>query len=152
MEDVVYSQDDDKIIIDGAYNSYIIKLGTGNEGKEKILYECYYTDILNSDNGDFTCYINDFFSVCVVDNKSNEIILNKYIEVHKYLEDNVVNYFDKEVNEDVVLYVKYFTGEKAEIARVKGESIYFYIFDNELEFFCRENDDVEGTYNLVGNV
>jgi hypothetical protein len=82
MEDVLYSQDDDKIIIDGAYNSYIIKLGTDNEGKEKILYECYYTDILNSDNGNFTCYINDFFSVCVVDNENNEIILNKYIDEH----------------------------------------------------------------------
>lgn len=80
MEDVVYSEDDDKIIIDGAYNSYIIKLGADTEGKEKILYECYYTEILNSDNGDFTCYINNFFSVCVVDNKSNEIILNKYID------------------------------------------------------------------------
>ena len=80
MEDVVYSQDDDKIIIDGAYNSYIIKLGSDTEGKEKILFECYYTEILNSDNGDFTCYINNFFSVCVVDNKSNEIILNKYID------------------------------------------------------------------------
>lgn len=80
MEDVVYSQDDDKIIIDGAYNSYIIKLESDNEGKEKILYECYYTDILNSDNGDFTCYINDFFSICVVDNKENKIILNKYID------------------------------------------------------------------------
>jgi len=80
MEDVEYSQDDDKIIIDGAYNSYIIKLGSDKEGKEKILYECYYTEILNSDNGDFTCYINNFFSVCVVDNKSNEIILNKYID------------------------------------------------------------------------
>lgn len=81
MEDVVYNQDDDKIIIDGVHNSYIIKLGTDNDGKEKVLYECYYTDILNSDNGDFTCYINDFFSVCVVDNKSNEIILNKYIDL-----------------------------------------------------------------------
>ena len=80
MEDVVYSQDDNKIIIDGAYNSYIIKLESDNEGKEKILYECYYTDILSSDNGDFTCYINDIFSICVVDNKSNEIILNKYID------------------------------------------------------------------------
>ncbi|NYB75595.1 hypothetical protein HZF24_15715 [Sedimentibacter hydroxybenzoicus DSM 7310] len=80
MEDVVHRQDDDKIIIDGAYNSYIIKLGTDNKGKEKILYECYYTDILNSDNGDFTCYINDFFSACVVDNKDNKIILNKYID------------------------------------------------------------------------
>lgn len=88
MEDVVYSQDDDKIIIDGAYNSYIIKLESDNEGKEKILYECYYTDILNSDNGDFTCYINDFFSVCVIDNNENKIILNKYI----YLE----NEFSKE--------------------------------------------------------
>jgi len=80
MEDVVYSQDDDKIIIDGAYNSYIIKLESDNEGKGKISYECYYTDILNSDNGDFTCYINDFFSICVVDNKNNKIILNKYID------------------------------------------------------------------------
>lgn len=82
MEDVVYRQDDDKIIIDGAYNSYIVKLGTDNKEKEKILYECYYTDILNSDNGDFTCYINDFFSVCVVDNKDNKIILNKYIDFY----------------------------------------------------------------------
>ncbi|WP_019230185.1 hypothetical protein [Sedimentibacter sp. B4] len=81
MEDVVYSQDDDKIIIDGAYNSYIIKLESDNEGKEKILYECYYTDILNSDNRDFTCYINNFFSICVVDNKENKIILNKYIDL-----------------------------------------------------------------------
>ena len=83
MENVVYSEDDDKIFIDGAYNSYVIKLGSDNEGKEKILYECYYTEILNSDNGDFTCYINDFFSVCVVDNKANEIILNKYIDLGK---------------------------------------------------------------------
>ncbi len=81
MEDVIYSQDNDKIIIDGAYNSYIIKLESDNEGKEKILYECYYTDILNSDNGDFTCYINDFFSICVVDNKENKIIFNKYIDL-----------------------------------------------------------------------
>ena len=81
MENVVYSEDDDKIIIDGAYNSYIIKSGSNDEGKEKILYECYYTDVLSSDNGDFTCYINDYFSVCVVDNKSNEIILNKYIDL-----------------------------------------------------------------------
>ena len=81
MEDVLYSKDDDKIIIEGAYNSYIIKLVTDNEGKEKILYECYYTEILNSDNGDYTCYINDFFSVCVVDNKNNEILLNKYIDL-----------------------------------------------------------------------
>lgn len=80
MEDVVCSHDDEKVIIDGAYNSYIIKLESDNEGKEKILYECHYTDILNSDNGDFTCYINDFFSVCVVDNKNNKIILNKYID------------------------------------------------------------------------
>ncbi|WP_312810816.1 hypothetical protein [Sedimentibacter sp.] len=82
MEDVVHRRDDDKIIIDGAYNSYIIKLGSDNEKKDKILYECYYTDILNSDNGDFTCYINDFFSVCVVDNRNNKIIMNKYIEVN----------------------------------------------------------------------
>ena len=80
MEDIVYNQVDDKIIIDGAHNSYIIKLGTDNDGKDKILYECYFTDILNSDNGDFTCYINDFFSICVVDNKDNKIILNKYID------------------------------------------------------------------------
>lgn len=81
MDDVVYSQDDEKIIIEGAYNSYIIKLGSDNEGKGKILYECYYTDILNSDNGDFTCYINECFSVCVVNNKNNVIILNKYIDL-----------------------------------------------------------------------
>ena len=92
MEDVVYSEDDDKIILDGAYNSYIIKLSTGNEGVEKILYECYYTEILNSDNGDYTCYINNFFSVCVVDNKNNEIILNKYIDLEKEFS-----------NEDVIL-------------------------------------------------
>ncbi len=82
IEEVVHNRDDDKIIIDGSHNSYIIKLGTDNDGKEKVLYECYYTEILNSDNGDFTCYINDFFSVCVVDNKSNEIILNKYIDIN----------------------------------------------------------------------
>lgn len=81
MKDVVYSQDDDKIIFDGANNSYIIKFKSDNEGKGKILYECYYTDILDSDNGDFTCYINDFFSICVVDNKENKIILNKYIDL-----------------------------------------------------------------------
>lgn len=80
MEDVIYSQEDDKIIIEGAYNSYIIKLESDNKRKEKILYECYFTDILNSNNGDFTCYINGFFSVCVVDNKDNEIVLNKYID------------------------------------------------------------------------
>ncbi len=89
MEDVVYSQDDDKIIIDGAYNSYIIKLESDNEGKEKISYECYYTDILNSDNGDFTCYINNFFSICVVDNKENKIILNKYIDLeHEFSKED----------------------------------------------------------------
>lgn len=92
MQDVLYSQDNDKIIINGAYNSYIIKLATDNDAKEKILYECYYTEILNSDNGDYTCYLNNFFSVCVVNNESNEIILNKYIEVH--------NEFS---NEDVIL-------------------------------------------------
>ena len=81
MEDVVYSRDDDKIIIDGTYNSYVIKLGADKDEKEKILYECYYTDILNSDKGDYTCYINNFFSVCVVDNINNEIILNKYIDL-----------------------------------------------------------------------
>lgn len=60
--------------------------------------------------------------------------------------------YDKEVNDDVFLHVKYFnSGEKVEIARVKGESIYFYIFDNELNYFCRENDDIEGTYSLTGN-
>lgn len=82
VEDVVHNRDDDKIIINGPHNSYIIKLGTDIDGKEKVLYECYYTDILNSDKGDFTCYINDFFSVCLVDNKSNEIILNKYIDIN----------------------------------------------------------------------
>ena len=81
VEDVAFNRDDDKIIIEGPHNSYIIKSGTDNEGNEKVLYECYYTDILNSDNGDFTCYLNDFFSVCVVDNQKNEIILNKYIDI-----------------------------------------------------------------------
>lgn len=61
MTDVVYSQDNDKITIDGKYNNYIIKLGNDDVGKQRVLYECYYTDILNSDNGKFTCYINDFF-------------------------------------------------------------------------------------------
>ena len=60
-------------------------------------------------------------------------------------------YYDKVVNDDVFLYVKYFTGEKVEIAQAKGENIEFYIFDNELNYYCRENDDIEGTYNLAGN-
>jgi len=81
MTDVVYSKDNDKIFIDGEYNSYIIKLDSDHKGKQMVLYECYYTDILNSDNGDFTCYINDFYSACVVNNKNNEVILNKYIDV-----------------------------------------------------------------------
>lgn len=97
MKEVKYSHDDDKIIIDGAHNSYIIKLGSDNEGKEKILYECYYTDILNSDNGDFTCYINDFFSVCVVDNKNNEIIFNKYIDLEKEFSEEDYKFDNKRV-------------------------------------------------------
>ena len=45
------------------------------------------------------------------------------------------------------LYVKYFyPGEKVEIARTKGESIHFYILDNELNYYCIENDDIQGTY------
>jgi hypothetical protein len=60
--------------------------------------------------------------------------------------------YDKEVNDDVFLYAKYFnSGEKVEIAHAKGESIYFYIFNNELEFFCRENDSIKGTYSLAGD-
>ena len=97
MKEIKYSHDDDKIIIDGAHNSYIIKLGSDNDGKGKILYECYYTDILNSDNGDFTCYINDFFSVCVVDNKNNEIIFNKYIDLEKEFSEEDFKFDNKRV-------------------------------------------------------
>lgn len=58
----------------------------------------------------------------------------------------------KEVNDDVCLYVKYFnSGEKLEIARAKGESIHFYIFDNELNCYCIENDDIQGVYELTGD-
>jgi hypothetical protein len=38
MENVVYSYDEDKIIIDGAYNSYIIKSVTDNDGKMRKFY------------------------------------------------------------------------------------------------------------------
>ena len=82
MEEVVYSRDDEKVIIDGPYNSYIIKLDSNDKDDVKILYECYFTHVLDSDNGDHTCYINDFYSVCVADNRSNEIILNKFIEIN----------------------------------------------------------------------
>jgi len=47
-------------------------------------------------------------------------------------------------------YVKYFiSGEKVEIARVKGESIHFYIFGNELNYNCIENDNIQGTYVIL---
>jgi hypothetical protein len=60
--------------------------------------------------------------------------------------------YDKEVNDYVCLYVKYFnSGEKVEIARAKGESIHFYIFDNELNYNCIENDDIQGVYELIGD-
>jgi hypothetical protein len=58
--------------------------------------------------------------------------------------------YDKEVNDDVCLYVKYFKSEeKVEIARTKGESIHFYIFGNELNYYCIENNDIKGSYELV---
>lgn len=128
-EEVVHNQDDDKIIIDGPHNSYIIKLGTDNDGKEKVLYECYYTDILNSDNGNFTCYINDFFSVCVVDNKSNEIILNKYIDIN--------NEFS---NEDFILdNNRFFTPTRMQIMETgwikNSDMAYFACYDMSNVFF-----------------
>lgn len=49
------------------------------------------------------------------------------------------------------LYVKYFyPGEKVEIARTKGESIKFYLLDNELNYYCIEND-IQGVYELTGD-
>ena len=57
--------------------------------------------------------------------------------------------YDKEVNDDVCLYVKYFDScEKTEIARTKGESIHFYIFDNVLNYHCIKNDDIKGIYEF----
>ena len=50
MEEVVYSRDDEKVIIDGPYNSYIIKLDSNDKDDVKILYECYFTHVLDSDN------------------------------------------------------------------------------------------------------
>ena len=134
IEEVVNSRDDDKIIIDGPHNSYIIKLGTNNDGKKKVLYECYYTDILNSDNGDFTCYINDFFSVCVVDNNKNEIILNKYIDIN--------NEFSKE---DYILdNNRFFTPTRMQIMEtgwIKNSNMaYFACYDMSNIFFVIDID------------
>jgi hypothetical protein len=126
-----------------------------------------------------------------VNNKSNEIILNKYIEVHnKFSNEDVIldnnrvmfpermqidgtgwiknsnmAYFASydmadvfiviDIDKKIVSQPNFTAGrgyEKVEIARAKGESIYFYIFDNELNYYCRENDDIRGTYSLAGDV
>ncbi len=134
VKDVAYNQDDEKIIIDGANNSYIIKYKNDNEGKGKILYECYYTDILHSDNGDFTCYINDFFSVCVVDNISNEIILNKYLDEY--------NEFS---NEDFILdNSRFFLPTRMQINETgwikNSNMVYFASYDMSHIFFVIDID------------
>ena len=135
MKEVKYSHDDDKIIIDGAHNSYIIKLGSDNEGKEKILYECYYTDILNSDNGDFTCYINDFFSVCVVDNKNNEIIFNKYIDLEKEFSEEDYKFDNKRVFSPGRMQVM-------ETGWIKNSNMaYFACYDMSNTFFVIDIDE-----------
>lgn len=91
LENVVHYKYDDNIYVLGAYNDYVINVENDNEGKQEVVYECYYTDKLNSDNGEFTCYINGFYSVCVVNNKIKEIVLNKYIDNNneKYQEMNI---------------------------------------------------------------
>ena len=135
MKEIKYSHDDDKIIIDGAHNSYIIKLGSDNEGKEKILYECYYTDILNSDNGDFTCYINDFFSVCVVDNKNNEIIFNKYIDLEKEFSEEDYKFDNKRVFSPGRMQVM-------ETGWIKNSNMaYFACYDMSNTFFVIDIDE-----------
>jgi len=77
ISSVRHDKNDDGITINGDWNSYYIRVGI-DSGKEKVLYECHFTKILEKEK--YTCYINDFFSVCVVDNEKNEILLNKYTE------------------------------------------------------------------------
>ncbi len=167
----LYNKNGDIIVLDKNGNKYLednvfkyisnndtaIELGVTIWGKNN---DILYILTKKGDN------LSNIFEVNMIDKSIKDLAFdidcryeNLYIDilegyvVYSTFPGPIFYSYDKEVNDDVFIYVKYLsTGEKTEIARVKGASILFYIFNNELELYCRENDDIKGTYNLIGDV
>lgn len=76
MKKIDYTMENNIIKFSGYENYYMVKC---DDDMQNIKYECYFTDILNNRSGDKTCYINACYSVCVVDNTRDEVIMNKYM-------------------------------------------------------------------------
>lgn len=67
------------LLVTGGYSKYLIKYKDNKDNLEKreMIYECEFSEYKSS--GQYTCFINNDESVCVIDNNDN-IIFNKIIK------------------------------------------------------------------------
>lgn len=84
LNKIIFNENKDGIEFKGRYCDYYIKYKKNdvddiNKENIEIAYDCLYTDKLISKNNRYTCYFNYDFSVCAVDNNTNDIIIYKYI-------------------------------------------------------------------------
>lgn len=152
LDKVDYIEKSGEIIFIGAENSYIVKLNdekNSEQNKGEILYECYFTNILNRDDGAYTCYINSFLSVCVVDNEKNELVLNQYLpEIGSY--DDLTFYEKKDdfyLDNNKTFFRRNYP-DIDEFGWIEDENIAYYHTEGMLSNYILLDMDREKVFNI----
>lgn len=109
--------------------------------KDDRLSNIFEVNLINKAIKDLACNIDCRYENMYIDISKGYVIYNTF-------PGSLFCTYDEEFSDDVYLYLEYFNSDEiVEIVHTKGESIDYYITNNELNYYYRKNGEyIDGTY------